>query len=66
MEALLLAATVVSADTMRELAVARSVAVKDHLASRNLPEDHMFLGAPQPLRQGERWVPQAELKLAPR
>jgi uncharacterized protein involved in outer membrane biogenesis len=66
MEALLLAATVVSADTMRELAVARSVAVKDHLASRNLPEDRMFLGAPQPLRQGERWVPQAELKLAPR
>jgi len=42
------------------------VAVKDYLASRSLPEDRMFLGAPQLARQGEQWVPQAELKLAPR
>lgn len=66
MEALLLAATVVNADTLRTLAVARSVAVKDHLASRNLPVDRLFLGAPQLLRQGESWNPQAELKLAAR
>jgi hypothetical protein len=42
------------------------VAVKDYLASRNLPEDRMFLGAPQLVQQGDRWVPQAELKLAAR
>ena len=66
MEALLLAATPVSADTLRELAVARAMAVKDYLASRDLPEDRMFLGAPQVARQGETWVPHAELKLAPR
>ena len=66
MEALLLASTAVSADALRELAVARAVAVKDYLASRNLPEDRMFLGAPQLAQQGDRWVPQAELKLAAR
>lgn len=66
MEALLLAAIPVSADALRELAVARGVAVKDYLASRALPEDRMFLGAPKLAREGDRWSPQAELKLAPR
>lgn len=66
MEALLLAAVPVNKDLMRELAVARGVAVKDYLASRELPESRMFLGAPQLARAGEKWQPQAELKLAPR
>nr|WP_236581329.1 DUF748 domain-containing protein [Hydrogenophaga sp. BPS33] len=66
MEALLLASIPVTADAMRELAVARGVVVKDYLASRQLPEDRMFMGAPQLTRQGEKWRPQAELKLAPR
>ena len=66
MEALLLAAIPVTADTVRELAVARGVAVKDYLASRELPEDRMFLGAPKLAQEGERWVPQAELQLAAR
>ncbi|WP_137917750.1 DUF748 domain-containing protein [Hydrogenophaga sp. 2FB] len=66
MEALLLASIPVTADAMRELAVARGVTVKDYLASRQLPEDRMFLGAPQLGSQGEKWRPQAELKLAPR
>lgn len=66
MEALLLAAVPVTADSVRELAVARGVAVKDYLASRELPEDRMFLGAPRLAREGERWVPQAELQLAAR
>ena len=47
-------------------AVARGVAVKDYLASRELPEDRMFLGAPKLAQEGERWAPQAELKLAAR
>ena len=66
MEALLLASIPVTADALRDLAVARGQAVKDFLASRALPEDRMFLGAPQLARQGENWKPQAELRLAPR
>jgi hypothetical protein len=66
MEALLLASIPVTPDALRDLAVARGQAVKDFLASRSLPEDRMFLGAPQLARQGEDWRPQAELRLAPR
>lgn len=66
MEALLMAAVPVTADALRELAVARAVTVKDYLASRQLPEDRLFLGAPVLGRQGENWRPQAELRLAPR
>lgn len=66
MEALLLAAIPVSADSVRELAVARGVAVKDYLASQALPEDRMFLGAPRLDPAGQGWVPQAELQLAAR
>jgi uncharacterized protein involved in outer membrane biogenesis len=66
MEALLLASIPVSADAIRELAVARGVVVKDYLAGRQLPEERMFLGAPHLGSQGEKWRPQAELKLAPR
>ena len=66
MEALLLASVPVTSDAIRELAVARGVVVKDYLAGRQLPEDRMFLGAPQLGSQGEKWRPQAELKLAPR
>ncbi|MDZ4398530.1 MAG: hypothetical protein U1C86_12645 [Hydrogenophaga sp.] len=66
MEALLLASIPVTPDALRDLAVARGQAVKDFLASRSLPEDRMFLGAPQLNRQGEDWRPPAELRLAPR
>lgn len=66
MEALLLASIPVTPDALRELAVARGVAVKDYLGSRQLAEERMFLGAPQLASQGEKWRPQAELKLAPR
>ena len=66
MEALLLASIPVTPDALRDLAVARGQAVKDFLASRSLPEDRMFLGAPQLARQGDGWRPQAELRLAPR
>jgi hypothetical protein len=66
MEALLLASIPVTPDALRDLAVARGQAVKDFLASRALPEDRMFLGAPQLSRQGEDWRPQAELRLAAR
>ncbi|MGQ2921657.1 MAG: DUF748 domain-containing protein [Hydrogenophaga sp.] len=66
MEALLLASIPVTDDAIRELAVARGVVVKEYLAARQLPEDRLFQGAPQLVSRGEKWRPQAELKLAPR
>ena len=44
MQALLLANIVVTPDAMRELALQRGVAVKDYLASKQLPVDRLFLG----------------------
>jgi uncharacterized protein involved in outer membrane biogenesis len=66
MESLLLAAQAPTADTMRDLAVARAMAVKDFLAGQHLPEDRLFLGAPKTAASGGQWQPQAELQLAPR
>jgi len=66
MESLLLAAQAPTADTMRELAVARAIAVKDFLAGQRLPEDRLFLGAPKTAANGGQWQPQAQLQLAPR
>lgn len=47
MAALLAASQVPGDDAMRELAVARAVAVKDHLLGLKLGEDRVFLGAPR-------------------
>lgn len=66
MEKLLMTAVPVNEDAMRELAVARAVAVKDFLSTRSVPEDRLFLGAPRLKAAGEGWKPQAELQLAPR
>nr|WP_325344101.1 DUF748 domain-containing protein [Xylophilus sp.] len=64
MEALLLADIAVPEAAMRELAVARGVAVRDYLAGRQLPASRLFLGAPRadvPAEGG--WKPHAELNL---
>ncbi len=45
MQALLLANIVVTEDQIRELAVQRGVAVKDYLASKQLPVERLFLGS---------------------
>lgn len=66
MEALLLAAQVPGEQAMRDLAVARAVAVKDHLLALKLGEDRVFLGAPKATAGGQGAKPQAELQLAPR
>ena len=63
MEALLLASIPVSGDAMRELALARSVAVRDFLAAQSVANERLYLGAPAAQRSGERWTPRAELKL---
>jgi uncharacterized protein involved in outer membrane biogenesis len=64
MEALLLASIPVAPDAMRDLAVARAVAVKDHLARLQVPLDRLFLGAPVVGQGGHPHG--ADLKLEPR
>ena len=65
-EALLLANISVTEDAMRELALQRGVAVKDYLASRQLPVERLFLGAVKPVVADAKWTPRAELNLADR
>lgn len=64
MQALLLASIAVPDDAMRELALARGVAVRDYLASRQLPLERLFLGAPKTVPPDAQWKPHAELTLA--
>ncbi|MCW5650823.1 MAG: DUF748 domain-containing protein [Ramlibacter sp.] len=77
MEALLLASLTVTEEQMRELALARGVAVRDYLAGKNLPPERLFLGAIQtgaeagkpsatPSPNAPAWTPRAELNLASR
>jgi uncharacterized protein involved in outer membrane biogenesis len=64
-EALLMASIPVSEDAMRDLAVARAVAVKDHLTGRQVAAERLFLAAPVSHKgESTNWAPRAELKLA--
>jgi hypothetical protein len=69
-ESRLRAATLVSTDTARDLALQRSLAVRNALAARGLPVDRLFLAAPRLRLTSEddaaAWVPRAELSLAVR
>ena len=47
MEALLKARTPVSDDAMRELALQRSLAVRDAFIAKGLPSERLFLAAPK-------------------
>jgi len=66
MEGLLLASMPVNDNALRELAVARAVAVKDHLVLQKVPEDRLFIGAPVLQATGQGWAPRVELQIAPR
>lgn len=66
MEAVLLGSIAVPDNAMRELALARAVTVRDYLASRDLPLERLFLGAPTTVQADTTWKPQAELSLAVR
>lgn len=46
MESLLMASITVTPEAMRELALARSVAVRDFVATQGVPMERLFLGAP--------------------
>ena len=76
MEKLLLADVKVTDDAMQALALQRGVAVKEYLASKQLPLDRLFLGAsnsakadpkadakPDP-KADAKWVPRADLTIA--
>lgn len=66
MEAVLLGSIQVPDNAMRELALARAVAVRDYLATRDLPLERLFLGAPKTMPAQADWKPQATLSLAAR
>jgi hypothetical protein len=68
MEGLLKANIPVNEDSMRELALQRSVVVKDYLVSRQLPTERLFLGATKTVNpkatEESAWKPRAELSLS--
>jgi hypothetical protein len=67
MEALLRAAQPASADTARELALQRGLAVRDALVAKGLPSERLFLAAPRLKSDDDKdWSPRAQLSLAPR
>ncbi|MEY4344908.1 MAG: hypothetical protein RL032_740 [Pseudomonadota bacterium] len=63
MQALLLANISVNEDSMRALALARGVVVRDYLAARNLPTDRLFVGAAKTVAPSADWQPHADLTL---
>ncbi len=71
MEKLLLAAIAVGEPQMRELAVARAVAVKDYLIQQQVPAERLFLGGDSPTggnrpESDQPTSPSAELRLSAR
>lgn len=64
MEALLMADMQVTEESLRNLAVQRSVVVRDYLAAKQVPLERLFLGAPRTVRSEAGWTPRAELELA--
>ncbi len=66
METLLITSVTVPDDAMRELALARGVAVRDYLAGKGVKLDRLFLGNVKTEGFDKDWKPRAELSLAPR
>lgn len=64
MTALLVASINVPDDAMRELALARGVAVRDYLSTQKLPLERLFLGAPKLDVKDKDWTPRAQLSLS--
>jgi outer membrane protein OmpA-like peptidoglycan-associated protein len=68
MRELLLDSYVVTDEQMRELALQRSVAVRDALISRGVPNARMFLASPKlhdgKDPDGQAWSPRVDLSLA--
>jgi len=63
MEALLLGSFAVNDDTVRELALNRSIAVREYLTARQLPSERLFLGASKTAEVAADWQPRVELEI---
>jgi hypothetical protein len=63
MEALLLGGMAVDEDSARELALNRSIAVRDYLTGRQLPSERLFLGEVKTSPAAADWQPRAELSI---
>jgi hypothetical protein len=63
MEALLLDSMAVDGDTARELALNRSIAVREYLTARQLPSERLFLGELKTDTPAADWQPRAELSI---
>ena len=66
METLMLANIKVNADAVRELALERSVVVKEYLLARQIPQERLFLGAAKIVPPDAAWSPRAEISLSVR
>ncbi len=66
MEALLLASLPVDEDAVRQLALNRSLAVREYLTRRQVPSDRLFLGAVNTAPTQADWQPRVELSIETR
>ena len=63
MESLLLANIAVDEDAVRELALNRSIVVRDYLTARQLPAERLYLGSVRTGPVDAQWQPGAELNI---
>jgi hypothetical protein len=66
MEALLLASLSVDADNVRQLALNRSLAVREYLSAHQVPTERLFLGAVKTAPTDAAWQPRVELNIEQR
>lgn len=66
MEELLLASVPVDDDAVRQLALNRSLAVREYLRSQQVPSERLFLGVLKTAPTASAWQPQVELSLETR
>jgi hypothetical protein len=66
MQALLLQSMAVDEDTVRALALSRSLAVRDYLTGKNLPSERLFLGVAKTTVSAADWQARVELSIEQR
>jgi hypothetical protein len=63
MQTLLLASIDVDEDSVRGLALSRSLAVREYLTVHQVPSERLFLGAVKTAPTDANWQPRAELNI---
>ncbi len=63
MQTLLLASINVDDDSMRELALNRSLAVREYLTAHQVPSERLFMGAVKTASADANWQPRVELNI---